>query len=238
MSESPGEAVPDAPAPTPAGDPPELSLDAHAPEPAGSPPELLPPAPTRSGYPPELFLEALTPHTATYETIQSVLLWRRPIAFAVFYLSVQLLFLFIDCTKLGFLSVVALVIGLGHVAFFVCKGLGDDLGPVCFPPIDASRVYPLEPFCRGLSRAANWIADAIGRAMQNRTEQGPSRLIVPAAVCAILFGVTVWTGTFVIIWITVSVVLLLPGIVMHPWVFPLCQKLAAVLARPEREKSE
>jgi hypothetical protein len=128
------------------------------------------PASRPTGYPPELFLDALTPYTETYETIQSVLLWRRPIAFAVFYLSIQLLFLFVYYTKLSSLSVVALVVGLAHIAFFVWKGLCDDLGPVCFPPIDASRIYPLEPFCQGLSRAANWIASTIRRVMQSRKE--------------------------------------------------------------------
>jgi hypothetical protein len=202
----------------------------ESPEEAG----LAAPVSKGAGYPPELFLAALRPYTEIYETLQSVLLWRRPIAFAVLYLSIQLLFLFIYCTKLGFLSVVALLVGLAHLTFFVCRALGDDLGPVCFPPIDASRIHPLEPFCRGLSRTVNWIADTIGRAMQKRKEQGPSRLILPGAVCAILFGATFWTGTFPVIWITISVLLLLPGIVMHPWVFPLFRKLAAKLTRPER----
>jgi hypothetical protein len=106
--------------------------------------------------------------------------------------------------------------------------LADSLPKLLFPPIDAggnesNRIYPLLPFCQRLSHISSTIVDALAHIdAQNKAGSGSSLIKTIAALVG-LFVLFLMTGTWGFFFCVTNLILILPGIVMHPQVFPYTQ---------------
>jgi hypothetical protein len=194
-----------------------------------------PPAndPTVCRYPPEFFVDKLTPYTKVYETVQGLLFFRRPIAFALIVLHIELVFILVRVFDLGFLSVAAAAFAIYYTSRLVYGKLGGIILPLLFPPIDrgaeseSNRIYPLLSFCQRLSHIVSLIVEKHEAARTG----APSSLVIGTAVHAAAFLLFGLTGTFWPIVVVVHLLLFVPGVVMHPKVFPYTRPYFVKFAR-------
>jgi hypothetical protein len=174
-------------------------------------------------WPPSYFEMALTPYTNLYEIIQSLLFWRRPIPFAVILVIIEIALW--SVRHLSFLAFVSLALAfyyVGRIVFLKCESVIAKL----FPPInngqpsESNRIYPLLPFCQRLSHISSTVADLVETAHKDAMAGSGRASIKVTAFLATNFILFAFTGTFWPIFIAVNLILLAPGIVMHPKVFP------------------
>jgi hypothetical protein len=188
-------------------------------------------------YPPSFFLAKLQPYERAYKVIQGILFYRRPYVFAAVLAIVELTFLAIGTFNLGFLSIASLAFALYWTGLIVFDQFGADISAICFPPIDegeaptSNRIYPLLPFCQRISHISSTAVDAIERAHQSAKTRGIVGMAIGVAIQAIVFFVFAIVGTFWPLWVIVHIVLLAPGIVMHPRVFPAVEPYILKFAR-------
>jgi hypothetical protein len=168
----------------------------------------------------------LKPYENVYKNIQGVLFYRRPVVFGVVIAVVELLFILIGCADLGFLSVVSLALALYYVGKIAYLTVGQPLVASAFGPIDegapttSNRIYELLPFCQRISHISSTLVDALEKVHDaNRAGSIPS-----LAICSIVFAVLFFffsvCGSLWPVFVLVHIILLAPGIVMHPAVFP------------------
>jgi hypothetical protein len=177
---------------------------------------------------PSYFEEALTPYTNVYEAIQSLLFWRRPIHFAVILVLVELAFFFVSITNLSFLAFSSLALAFYYVGRAVAVKFGSTIARL-FPPIDkgkpteSNRIYPLLPFCQRFSHISSTFADFIERLHKGAIAGSRVDLIKAVALLGAAFLLFAFAGTFWPIFVVLHLVLLLPGVIMHPKVFPYAE---------------
>jgi hypothetical protein len=180
-------------------------------------------------FPPSLFVDALGPYEAVYKAIQGILFWRRPIAMAVTLCTVELLFTMVHVWNLGFVSVATLALSSYYALALVFKIVGSGIITWAFPPINegepptSNRIYPLLPFCQRISHISSTVADAVERMHEANGRGSIQSLFVSSSVFAGLFVFFALCGAFWPAFIIVHILLLAPGIVMHPRVFPYTQ---------------
>jgi hypothetical protein len=87
----------------------------------------------------------------------------------------------------------------------------------------SNRIYPLLPFCQRFSHISSTVVDKLVELNGSIKSGSLSSLILTTSVFVVLFLLTVLTGSFWVIWTIVHIILLLPGIIMHPVVFPYAE---------------
>jgi hypothetical protein len=178
---------------------------------------------------PSFYMDVLGPYEAVYKTIQGILFYRRPIAFAITISVVELLFAFVYNYDLGFLSLLMLSLSLYCVVPLVFKFTGYGIIARAFPPIDegqpheSNRIYPLLPFCQRLSHISSTIVDALVRTHEANKAGSIQSLFVSSSVFGGLFVFFALCGSFWPVFVIVNIVLLAPGIILYPTVFPYTQ---------------
>jgi hypothetical protein len=193
-------------------------------------------------YPPEFFVEALTPHTNAYENVQSVLFWRRPVHFCVLLTIVEFGFIYVSHLRLGVLSLTCLAVAAFYVLHSVYVHISDGLAATIFRPLNedapgqSNRIYPLLPFCQRVSHIVSTVADRLAGVCQRNDHGSTASLLISATVNACFFVIFQVVGTFWFLFGLVHIVLLLPGVVMHPKVFqytqPFIQKFEKAIKCP------
>jgi hypothetical protein len=178
-------------------------------------------------YPPALFLEKLRPYEEVYKNVQSILFYRRPIHFGVLLAIIELFFLFVGSKDLGILAVLSLVLAIYYIGRIVVAIVGADvIAARVFGPFDegnaptSNRIYPLLPFCQRISHISSTIGDAMEDVCKANCAGSISSLAISAVVSSVLYLVFSTVGSFWPAFVLVHLVVLAPGIVMHPKVFP------------------
>jgi hypothetical protein len=178
---------------------------------------------------PSFYMDVLRPYEEVYKTIQGILFHRRPVAFTITISVVELLFTFVYNYDLGFLSLLTLSLSLYFVVQLVFKFTGYGIIARAFPPIDegqpheSNRIYPLLPFCQRLSHISSTVVDALVRTREANKAGSIQSLFVSSSVFGGLFVFFALCGSFWPIFVIVNIVLLAPGIIMYPAVFPYTQ---------------
>jgi hypothetical protein len=181
---------------------------------------------TLARYSPDFWVTKLNPYTEVYKNIQGILFYRRPLAFVAVIFVVETLFYMIGSSELSFLSVASLFLALYYALQLAYFKFGGAFVKTCFPPIqegsppESNRIYPLLPFCQRLSHISSTIVDALEDVCNANKAGSVKSLIGTSGVFALLFLFFAVVGTFWPIFVIVHLVLLAPGIVMHPKVFP------------------
>lgn len=169
----------------------------------------------------------LRPYTNIYENIQSMLFWRRPIPMIILLVITELILIFIYQSNLGFFSVLSVLITLRYIVELVYHKFGEQISQVLFKEIDRgnanepNKIYPLEPFCKLFVGISNRLYLFVMKLFKDRT---PNGLLYSTTIYFILFIIFWFCGTFSIMFILIHLILLGPGILMHPKVYPYSQK--------------
>lgn len=191
---------------------------------------------------PQQFVDALTPYKNWVDTIQGMLFWRRPIAMGLLLLVVELTFIFIYKADLGALSVLCMAFSFRYIFELVYRQYGETIGVLFFKPLEnpgteeeSNHIYPLLPICQRSSFLASRIYDLIYNSPKKETKSITDYLF-PAGVLFVLFVFFSLTGTFWFIFVLVHIILLAPGIIFYPKVFPYvkpyCLQFASSIGCP------
>jgi hypothetical protein len=158
-----------------------------------------------------------------------MLFWRRPVPMVLTLLLVEVTSALFRWGRLTFLSVLCVFLTFYIISRQLYHVFGDAIASALFPPIDegepteSNRIYPLLPFCQRFSHISSTIVDKLVEVNQSINSGSISTVVITATVFVVLFALTLLTGTFWVVWTIVHLVLLLPGIVMHPKVFPYAE---------------
>ena len=195
-------------------------------------------------YKPNDFLKVLEPHEQLCFKIEGMLLWQFPIPMAITLAIVELIFIFVGVNHLGFLSVLSMLIAFRTIGELLYKKFGDLVSRTFFPANiqpsnegESNRIYPLLPFCQRASYLCSVIYIKVNDAKQALADASNKTAKYIALGVAIASFFFFWVaGSFWPTFILVNLILLLPGIVMHPKVFPYSQpyfnKFASVIGCP------
>jgi hypothetical protein len=176
-------------------------------------------------YPPNLFMEQFGPYETAYKIIQGILFYRRPIAFWTILAFIELSFFSVAFFRLGFLSIISIAFTFYWIGLILFDKYGEDFIAICFPPIDEgaapipNRIYPLLPFCQGISHIFSTIVDAFENMHASAKLRPITGIAVGLAGQILVFLVLMGTGTFWPLFVIVHLFYLVPGIVLHPSAF-------------------
>ncbi|OHT07062.1 hypothetical protein TRFO_24714 [Tritrichomonas foetus] len=216
-AEEPAPVQAEEPAPAPAAEPAPVEDDV----PMGACPLLK--------FKPNDFLRPLQAYEQYVFNLEGMLFWRRPIPMVILLVLVESFFIFVKCSNLSTFAVVFLLIALRYLAEIVYKQFGATLGPILFPPIDegkpeeTNRIYPLLPMCQRGSYLCSVIYNKIKEIKAALSQPTTKTTLYAAGVASAGFLFFWVVGTFWFNFVLVNLVLLAPGIVMHPQVFPYCE---------------
>ncbi|OHS95217.1 hypothetical protein TRFO_02178 [Tritrichomonas foetus] len=177
-------------------------------------------------YKPNDFVKVIEPYSEWFFRLEGMLFWRRPIPMAILLVIVELTFIFVRASDLGLFSVLSMIIAFRYIIELLYKRFGDLITQFLFQPIDegkegeTNRIYPILPFCQRGSYLCSVIYIKIQdfkKALKENSAKA-KMIALGASIGAFFFF---WVcGTFWPVCIFVNLVLLAPGIVMHPQVFP------------------
>lgn len=181
-------------------------------------------------YKPNDFLQVLQPYEEYVFRIEGMLFWRRVIPMVIFLAIVELTFIFVKCSNLTFFSVLTMILTFRVIIELIYIKFGSLISEKLFPPIDPGRedesnhIYPLLPICQRSSYLASFVYIKVQNAknaLKDANNTMAKYIALAAFVAAFLFF---WiAGSFWPTFILVNLIILAPGIVMHPKVFPYCQ---------------
>jgi hypothetical protein len=180
-------------------------------------------------YSPGFYVDRLTPYTDFYETVQGMLFWRRPIPMGITLVLVEVIACFLYSNETGFLGAFAILASAYVLGRFLRVAFGDQVRDALFPPIDkgqpgeSNRIYPLLPFCQRISHISSTVVDKIVSVHEGNQAGSVASLTLTTLTFFGLFAISWLLGTFAIVLILVHLVLLAPGAVMHPKVFPYAE---------------
>ena len=191
-------------------------------------------------YKPDDFVKVIEPYSEWFFRLESMLFWRRPIPMAILLVIVEFTFIFIRCGHLSFLSVLSMIFAFRYIIELLYRKFGDKISAVLFQPIDlgkegeSNRIYPILPFCQRASYLCSVIYNKIVEFKKFiKTTKGQ---FVPLILSAVGFFVFWVIGTFWPTFFLVNLILLAPGILMHPQVFPYSEpyflKFASLIGCP------
>ncbi|KAK8894801.1 hypothetical protein M9Y10_023239 [Tritrichomonas musculus] len=181
-------------------------------------------------YKPNDFLQVLQPYEEYVFRVEGMLFWRRPIPMGILLAIVELTFIFVRCSHLTFLSVLSMILAFRVIIELLYVKFGSLISEKLFPPInpgteeESNHIYPLLPICQRSSYLASVVYIKVQNAktaLQDNSNTTAKYIGLAGFVGAFFFF---WlAGSFWPTFILVNIVLLAPGIIMHPKVFPYCE---------------
>ena len=175
---------------------------------------------------PEALKEKIVSHPQIVENVQAMLFWRRPIPMAILLSLIELLFIFIKKAELTFLPVAVLFVSIFVLGKIIINKFGEAIFRILFPEIEnkgsenePNRIRPVETIADIVTCTAKHVCMARGKLCSKVNAPGITGLSLK---CGVLFGLFLFfcmTGTFWLIFVVLHLILLVPGIVLHPKVF-------------------
>jgi hypothetical protein len=169
----------------------------------------------------------LRPHAYFLEQAQAILLLRRPVFFGVLVGCVEVCITVTCFFDIPFFAGLTLLFAAFGICDTVIKENEDFFLRVVFPPItdlgtqdEPNRIYPLEDLASFISTVGSRIhCFFLGCSQKSDDPTFLGRLIwILFLVC--LFVIFALLPTFVVFVIAAQLILFLPGVLFHPFVYP------------------
>lgn len=159
-------------------------------------------------------------HAQAVENIQAMLFWKRPIPMILLIVFIVLIALFIGKYDLGFLEVATLFTTLYIALKIIVPAYSDILVSYLFPQLqnkgtaeELNRIYSLDEIKHGYSVFYKHVGYLMKK---DKKEQKKKNLFVSLGISSCAMIVFYFIGTFAPIIIIIHLVILLPGILLHP----------------------
>jgi hypothetical protein len=174
----------------------------------------------------------LRPYELSIQRLESILLWHRPIHFAILLILVELFFLVAVVYSIGSLAVIAVLVAVTVILCFFFRFQDSMFITLLFPPLIPSgspnasnRIRPIEDIAYLVAIAGSRLhcfyvsvtemagdTSFVGRILWILflTSNAAGCSVIPSSVLFAMFF---------------NVIVILPGIVFHPWVYPTSEPI-------------
>lgn len=162
-------------------------------------------------------------HADAVINFQSMIFFHRPIPMAILIIAIDLLLFYIGKANLGFLPVLTLLVTFYLSGKIIIQKYGDQIRAQLFPPIDLA-IPTNEPnhICSNDEVASFiWkISQKIQECRNKKIEYTPANIAILLGISTTIFIITNVLTTLGVFAIVIHVLLLGPGIIFNPAVYP------------------